>query len=104
MHMIHLIADYTETREQEILGPTGGWESYLHWLRKSPATSVLISGYYAAFWLVLIVSTMTIAAYQNLHITTWRLWAALLIGTLAAMGTLGLLLGPALICWIRARR
>jgi hypothetical protein len=28
MYMIHLIADYTETREEQILGRNGGWESY----------------------------------------------------------------------------
>jgi hypothetical protein len=97
MYMVHRIADYTETRETQILGRGGGWERYLHRLRKKRAPLVLMSGYYAAFWLLLIFSTSTIATYQ--HLKTWRL--ALLIGTLAALGTLALLVGRALISRIR---
>jgi hypothetical protein len=88
VRLIHQIADYTQAREQELLGQRGGWETYLKKLNNGKGPSVLLSGHYIFFWLFLIFSTMTIAAYQqSLFDTTWRLSAALLIGVLAAIGT-----------------
>ena len=56
---------------------------------------MLLSGYYVFFWLFLIFSAMTVAAYQHsLFVTTWRLSAALLIGLLAAVGTLLVIARP----------
>lgn len=95
VRLIHRIADYTRAREQEVLGQRGGWETYLKKLNNGEAPSVLLSGYYVFFWLFLIFSTMTIAAYQHsLLVTTWRLSGALLIGLLAAIGTLVVIARP----------
>jgi hypothetical protein len=95
VRLIHQIADYTRTREEQLLGPRGGWETYLKKLNNGRGPSVLVSGYYVFFWLFLIFSTMTIAAYQHsLFVTTWRLSAALLIGLFAAIGTLAVIARP----------
>jgi hypothetical protein len=95
VRLIHRIAEYTEAREQEVLGQRGGWETYLKKLNNGKGPSVLLSGHYVFFWVFLIFSTMTIAAYQHsLFVTTWRLSAALLTGFFAAIGTLVLIVRP----------
>jgi hypothetical protein len=95
VRLINQIADYTRTREKELLGPQGGWETYLKKLNNGRGPSVLLSGYYILFWLFLVFSTMTVAAYQHaLHVTTWRLSTALLIGFLATIGTLAAIARP----------
>ena len=71
-----------------MLGPQRGWETYLKKTNNGRGPSVLLSGYYISFWLFIVFSTMTIAAYQHaLLVTTWRLPAALLTGLLATIGT-----------------
>ena len=97
VRLIHRIADYTETREQEVLGQRGGWETYLKKLNNGKGPSELLSGHYVFFWVFLIFSTMTIAVYQHsLVVTTWRLSAALLTGFFAAMGALVVIVRPKL--------
>jgi hypothetical protein len=92
VRLIDQIADYTRTREGQLLGSHGGWETYLKKRNNGAGPSVLLSGHYILFWLFLVFSTMTIAAYQHAFlITTWRLSAALLIGLLAAIGTLAVI-------------
>jgi hypothetical protein len=92
VRLINQIADYTRTREKELLGPHGGWETYLKKLNNGRGPSVLLSGYYVLFWLFLVFSTMTIAAYQHaLLITTWRLSAALLTGLVATIATMAVI-------------
>ena len=87
VRLIDQIAGYTQAREQELLGQRGGWETYLKKLNNGKGPSVLFSGHYIFFWLFLIFSTMTIAAYQqSLFDTTWRLSGALLTGFFAAIG------------------
>jgi hypothetical protein len=106
VRLIRLIADYTHLREQQILGgPEGGWESYLRRVNKRHAPSILASGYYIAFWLFLIFSTITIAAYQHsLYITTtWRLSTALFVGAFAAMATLAVIAHPMMTIMSRIR-
>jgi hypothetical protein len=107
VRMIHLIAEYIETLEQQILGQSGGWERYLHNLRKGLGPPVLASGYYVAFWLVLVFSTTTVAVYQHWYVTSWRMTAALIIGGLATISVLVLLMlspGTGLIAHIRPQR
>ena len=95
VRLIHHIADYTRTREEQLLGPQGGWESYLKKLNNGRGPSVLLSGYYILFWLFLVFSTMTVAVYQHAErVTAWRLSAALLIGLLATIGTLAVIARP----------
>jgi hypothetical protein len=104
VRLIHLIADYTELREAQIFEcPEGGWESYLKRLNKGRGPSVLVSGYYVAFWLFLVFSTMTIAAYQHTHITPWRLSAAFLIGAVATIVALAVIARPAIMMMARLR-
>jgi len=94
VRLIHQIADYTRAREQELLGQQGGWETHLKKYHNGHGPSVLLSGYYVSFWLFLIFSTMTIAAYQHSFFATWRLPAALLIGLVAAIGALVVIARP----------
>jgi len=95
VRLINRIADYTRTREEELLGQRGGWESYLRKLNNGRGPSVLLSGYYVSFWLFLIFGTMTIAAYQHaLFVTTWRLSAALLTGLVAAIASWAVIVRP----------
>jgi hypothetical protein len=105
VRLIHLIADYTESREAQIFEcPEGGWESYLKRLNKGRGPSVLVSGYYVAFWLFLVFSTMTIAAYQHsFHVTPWRLSAAFLIGAVATIVALAVIARPAIMMMARLR-
>jgi hypothetical protein len=99
VRLIDGIADYTRAREQAMLGPQGGWETYLEKLHNGRRQSVLLSGYYVLFWLFLIFSTMTMAAYQHpLFLTASRLQAALLAGSLATIPALVLIARP----WIAA--
>lgn len=100
VRLINRIADYTKMREKQMLGPRGGWETYLKREHNGRTRSVLLSGYYFLFWLFLIFSTMTIAAYQHwLLLSTWKLPAALLIIVSAAIAALALIARP----WIPAR-
>jgi hypothetical protein len=86
VRLIERIAEYTRWREKQTLGPPGGWEIFLDKLNNGRKFSVLLSGYYVLFWLFLIFSTMTVAAYQHAPlVTAWRLSAALLTGWLAAV-------------------
>jgi len=105
VRLIHLIADYTELREEQIFGCSeGGWESYLKRLNKGRGPSVLVSGYYVAFWLFLVFSTMAIAAYQHSpHVTTWRLCAAFLVGAVATIMALAVMVRPVIMMMFRLR-
>ena len=105
VRLIHLIADYTEWREGQIFGCCeGGWESYLKRLNKGRGPSVLVSGYYVVFWLFLVFSTMTIAAYQHCwHVTPWRWSAALLIGAVATIVALAVIARPVIMMTFRLR-
>jgi hypothetical protein len=95
VRLIGQIADYTRTREEQLLGPNGGWETYLKKRNNGRGPSVLLSEYYVVFWLFLIFSTMTIAAYQHaLLITAWRLSAALLTGLVATIATMAVIGSP----------
>jgi hypothetical protein len=99
VRQIDQIAEYTRTREKQLLGLEGGWEVYLKQTCPGHGPSVLLSGHYVAFWLFLIFSTMTIAAYQHtlLVTPTWRLSAALLAGSFAAIGAAALVARPGII-------
>lgn len=105
VRLIHLIADYTELREEQIFGCSeGGWESYLKRLNKGRGPSVLVSGYYVAFWLFLVFSTMAIAAYQHSpHVTTWRLCGAFLVGAAATIMALAVMVRPVIMMMFRLR-
>jgi ABC-type glycerol-3-phosphate transport system permease component len=105
VRLIHLIADYTERREGEIFGSSeGGWESYLKRLNRGRGPSVLVSGYYVAFWLFLVFSTMTIAAYQHsFYVTQWRLCAAFLIGAVAIIVAVAVIARPVIMMMFRLR-
>jgi uncharacterized integral membrane protein len=95
VRLIHRIADYTQAPEAEVLGPRGGWETYLKSTNNGRRLSVLLSGYYVLFWLFLIFSTMTMAAAQHaVFLTAWRLPAALLAGLLAAIAAFALIARP----------
>jgi hypothetical protein len=88
VRLIHQIADYTRTREGQILGPQGGWETYLKKANNGRGPSVLLSGYYISFWLFLVFSTMTIAAYQHalLDVETARCVADWVVGNICRFG------------------
>ncbi len=60
VRLINQIADYTRTREKELLGPHGGWETYLKQLNNGRGPSVLLSGYYVLFLLFLVFYDMEI--------------------------------------------
>jgi hypothetical protein len=95
VRLIKQIADYTRRREHLLLGRKGGWETYLKRLNHGRGPSVLLSEYYVVFWLFLVFSTMTIAAYQHaLFVTPWRLSAALLTGLVATIGTMAVIRCP----------
>jgi hypothetical protein len=100
VRLIERIAEYTRGREKQMLGPVGGWESFLHTRSNGRRLTVLLSGYYVLFWLFLIFSTMTVAAYQHAPLVTlWRLSAALLIGLLAATAAFAVI-APIGITWM----
>ena len=100
VRLINRIADYTKIREKQMLGPRGGWETYLKREHNGRTRSVLLSGYYFVFWLFLIFSTITIAAYQHWSLlSAWKLSAALLAVVSAAIAALALIARP----WISAR-
>jgi hypothetical protein len=97
VRLIVQIADYTRKREEQLLGPKGGWETYLKKVNNGRGPSVLFSWHYVCFWEALIFATTAIAVYQHswfLTTTTERVCAAILIGVFAAMASLSVIAPP----------